>query len=66
MNHAKKAKLNSREFITRYTNLSHHVIKPQFYCYAYHISREESAFQRRPYFYTRRHRLHGCAGSALL
>jgi hypothetical protein len=62
-----KAELNSREFRTRYTNLSRHVIKTsEFYCYAYHISRDESAFQRRVYVYTQSHRLQGCAESILL
>jgi len=60
MNHAKKEKLNSRKFRTRYTNLSRHDIKAsEFYCYAYHISRDESAFQRCVYF---THNLTGCKG----
>jgi hypothetical protein len=64
MNHSKKAELNSREFRTRYTNLSRCVIKAsEFYCCAYHISRDESAFRRRVYFYTKSHRLQGRAGS---
>jgi len=65
--HSKKAELNSREFRTRSTNQSRRVIKTsESYCYAYHISRDESAFQRHVYFYTQRHRLHGRAGSTLL